>query len=89
MGAGRAPIPARSRRRGRSRGSWCGRHRCDRRRASGGPWAWDGRGALASVFKGAEVDVWEDPTPAEPDAFLGWLARQTARELPLAALMGR
>ncbi|MBL8974093.1 MAG: WD40 repeat domain-containing protein, partial [Myxococcales bacterium] len=56
---------------------------------SGDPWAWDGRGALASVFKGAEVDVWEDPTPAEPDEFLGWLARQTARELPLAALMGR
>ena len=56
---------------------------------SGDPWAWDGRGTLASVYKGAEVELWEDPTPGEPDAFLRWLGQQTARELPLAELSRR
>jgi hypothetical protein len=56
---------------------------------SGDPWAWDGRRTLASVFRGAEVDLREDPTPDEADAFLRWLGEQTRRELPLAALMGR
>ncbi|MBK9752253.1 MAG: protein kinase [Nannocystis sp.] len=55
----------------------------------GDPWAWDGRGTLASVHQGAEVDLWEDPTPEEPDAFLRWLGEQTPRELSLAALAGR
>jgi len=55
----------------------------------GDPWAWDGRRTLASVVQGAEVDLWEDPTPEEPDAFLRWLGEQTPRELSLAALAGR
>jgi len=55
----------------------------------GDPWAWDGRRTFASVVQGAEVDLWEDPTPEEPDAFLRWLGEQTPRELSLAALAGR
>jgi hypothetical protein len=58
-----------------------------RLRIRGTPWAWDRHRTFASVHASVEIDLAIDPTPDDPAAFLAWLSAQTARELPLSALI--